>query len=126
MLAIRFAHQNTTLGPVKGYSYDGVTYFHSIPFAAPPTGDRRFKAPEPATPWTDVLDVTGQPNICSQIKIIGDILMGHEDCMYLHVYIPDHDPAEQLPVLFWIYGGECSIEAARASVGSARCCRARP
>lgn len=45
------------------------------------------------------------PPICPQLKILNGIYMGHEDCLYLHVTIPEHDPAVKLPVLFWIFGG---------------------
>lgn len=95
----------TKYGPVKGGSFNGVTAFHSIPFGAPPTGQARFKQAQPPAPWTEVKDVTGMPNICPQLKLTKGIVLGHEDCLYLHVYVPDHDPSVKLPVMQWIYGG---------------------
>lgn len=55
---------NTTYGPVRGATEGGVDVFHSIPFAAPPVKDLRFKAPQPPASWTDVKDVSGMPEIC--------------------------------------------------------------
>lgn len=97
---------NTSYGPVKGFTSGTVQEWQSIPFAAPPTGPRRFAAPQPPTPWTDVKDATGLPWPCPQIKLDGDLLFGNEDCLYLRVYRPaDIAPGEQLPVMFWIFGG---------------------
>lgn len=57
--------------------------------------------PVPPTPWTGVKDVSGLPSICPQIDILGIDLFGSEDCLYLHVYVPEHDPTVTLPVMFW-------------------------
>ncbi len=40
--------------------------------------------------------------VCPQIKLFDIDVFGNEDCLYLHVYVPRHDPSEQLPVMFWI------------------------
>jgi para-nitrobenzyl esterase len=78
----------TSNGYVQGVIEDGVSVFHSIPFAQPPTGEARFTVPVAASPWEGTLDVSDLPNVCPQLKIDGDILLGDEDCLYLHVYLP--------------------------------------
>ena len=70
----------TTYGPVSGSVQNknniDLNVFHSIPFAAPPTGTRRFARPEPPTPWTSTKDASGFPNICPQLHIVGDLFLG--------------------------------------------------
>ena len=99
----------TAQGPVRGHESEGVAVFHSIPFARPPVGDLRFRPPAyPAEAWPSVRDVVGLPNICPQVKVVGDLYLGAEDCLYLHVYVPGAPaprPNAPRPVLFWIYGG---------------------
>ena len=83
-----------------------VEEFLGIPFAAPPVGDNRFRAPQPATKWTGVRDASKAGSICPQIRIVGPLGLGNEDCLYLNVYKPANATAEsKLPVMFWIYGG---------------------
>ena len=70
----------TTHGPVQGTvetaNSVAINVFHSIPFAAPPVGDLRFSRPQPPSNWADTKDVSGFPNICPQIHIIGDLFLG--------------------------------------------------
>lgn len=89
-----------------GYSDGTITTFHSIPFAAPPVGSLRFRAPQPPTAWSGVLDTTGLPEPCPQLKVDGTLFLGNEDCLYLQVYVPE-EPIDKgpLPVMFWIFGG---------------------
>lgn len=55
---------NTTYGAVRGETIGDVDIFHSIPFAAPPVHELRFKAPQPPTPWTGIKDVSAMPEMC--------------------------------------------------------------
>ena len=102
---------NTTDGPVKGASVNGTLIWRSIPFAAPPVGQLRFRAPAPVTPWSATRDVTAFPPACPQIKLDGQLFYGSEDCLYLTVYVPEAAAAaaavagQSLPVMFWIVGG---------------------
>ncbi len=57
--------------------------------------------PVPPEAWPGVKDVSADPDICPQIKLFNLDVFGSEDCLYLHVYVPDHDPTELLPVMFW-------------------------
>lgn len=65
----------TTLGSVKGYVDNGVNVFNSIPFAQPPTGNLRFRAPQPAKPWKGVKDASKLSWVCPQLKLDGDLLL---------------------------------------------------
>lgn len=57
--------------------------------------------PTPPTPWQGVKSVSAPPAICPQFKIFNADLFGSEDCLYIHVYVPQHDPGVSLPVMFW-------------------------
>lgn len=93
-------------GTVQGKLEDGVFVFHSIPFAAPPVGDFRFRSPQPVIPWQGTLNVTEVKSDCPQMPILGPTAKSvDEDCLYLNVYVPQTTNAESLPVMFWIYGG---------------------
>jgi len=100
-------------GAVKGaISADGkVRMFKGIPYAAPPVGPLRWKAPQPVASWTAVRDATAFGARCMQGNIFGDMLFRDsgpsEDCLYLNVWSPVSEVKKQplLPVMVWIYGG---------------------
>jgi len=102
---------DTPYGPVTGSSRTTATNtsyfsFQGIPFAKPPTGSLRLLAPEPPTPWSSPLDVSGDSRVmCPQLSetVSGDLL-GQEDCLYLNIYTPAMETAS-LPVMVWLYGG---------------------
>jgi para-nitrobenzyl esterase len=95
----------TDKGVVRGTAEDGVITFKGIPFAAPPTGDNRFKAPQPAAAWTETLVASEPGGICPQISPSTRAFAGEEDCLYLNVFAPDPMPEEPVPVMVWIHGG---------------------
>jgi para-nitrobenzyl esterase len=82
--------------------------FLGIPFASPPVGERRFRAPEPPASWSGVRPATEYGNAARQTShpIPGFAASGpqDEDCLYLNVYTPAAD-GKKRPVLFWIHGG---------------------
>jgi para-nitrobenzyl esterase len=87
----------------------GVRMFKGIPFASPPVGDLRWKAPQPPASWEGVRDATGFGPRCMQQSLFGDMNfrsngMG-EDCLYLNVWTPAKSADEHLPVLVYYYGG---------------------
>ncbi|XP_035435877.2 juvenile hormone esterase-like [Spodoptera frugiperda] len=103
----------TTLGPISGKILrtliKNVDYFGfmGIPFAAPPVGELRFMAPQPADPWDETLKATREKPACIQFN--NDVKKGQElgwygveDCLYLDVFTPAIDE-ESRPVIVFIY-----------------------
>ncbi len=109
----------TTRGVVRGREDDGVWVWQGIPYAAPPVGELRFRAPEPAACWSDVLDADGFGPACVQIDFEGGGLAttGEEDCLTLNVWSPvGAADGTARPVLVFIHGGANIIGSAREEV----------
>jgi para-nitrobenzyl esterase len=106
----------TGSGPVSGVpaADQAVVAFKGIPYAAPPVGDLRWRAPKPPVSWTAVRKADQFGNSCIQ-NIVEERkpwtyeFMAHnkigEDCLYLNVWTPAKSASEKLPVYFWLYGG---------------------
>jgi para-nitrobenzyl esterase len=86
-----------------------VRMFKGVPFAAPPVGDLRWKAPQPAPKWSGVRAADKFGSACLQTDVYGDIYFRdnspNEDCLTLDIWIPAQPAAPKLPVLVWYYGG---------------------
>jgi para-nitrobenzyl esterase len=89
-----------------------VRMFKSVPFAAPPLGELRWKAPQPAKKWEGVRTADKFGPACLQTDVFGDILQfmrdaqPNEDCLNLNIWIPASATASsKLPVFVWYYGG---------------------
>ncbi|MGW2477656.1 carboxylesterase/lipase family protein [Streptomyces sp. NPDC001665] len=116
----------TAGGPVQGAVTGAVRTFQGIPYAAPPTGERRWKKPQPARPWSGTLDARVPRSACAQptdqpIAIAGG---GSEDCLYLNVTTPAGRSARPRPVIVWIHGGSFAYGDG-ASYGAAKLAAAR-
>jgi para-nitrobenzyl esterase len=102
-----------TGGAVEGVSKDGIASFKGIPFAAPPVGELRWRAPQPVKPWQGVKKAHDFAPGPMQDKAFGASLGGpqiiSEDCLYLNVWTGAKNPGEKRPVMFWIYGGGFGI-----------------
>lgn len=98
-----------TGGNVRGAAGEGVDTFKGIPFAAPPVGPLRWRAPQPVLPWAGVRDATAFGHDCMQLPFPSDAApLGTapaEDCLTVNVWAPAGARGKKLPVLFWIYGG---------------------
>ncbi|WP_267396597.1 MULTISPECIES: carboxylesterase family protein [unclassified Sphingomonas] len=98
----------TTYGPIRGANEADVVSFKGIPFAAPPVGPLRWRAPQPAKPWSAVRDASAYAADCMQLPFPSDAApLGTapaEDCLYANVWRPA-GAAKTLPVMVWIYGG---------------------
>jgi len=90
---------STPLGRLQGTENDSARIFLGVPFAQPPIGKLRFRAPLPAKPWTGVLPAVTQPPAPMQA---GSARMS-EDCLYLNIFAPKRPGPH--PVFVWIYGG---------------------
>lgn len=96
-------------GELQGVVADGVASFKGIPFAAPPVGDLRWKAPQPVKPWTGVRKAgafgPGPMQDTRMIAMMGGSTEVSEDCLYLNVWTAAKSADEKRPVMVWIYGG---------------------
>jgi para-nitrobenzyl esterase len=102
----------TVQGKVHGKTInDGkVKAFLGLPYAAPPVGDLRWKAPEPPARWKGTRDATKYGAHCIQGHVFDDMVFQDsgpsEDCLFLNVYAPaSATKKSNLPVMFWIHGG---------------------
>ena len=99
---------NTKYGTVRGIPSEknaDHSIFKKIPFAKPPVGELRFTAPQEPDSWEGELLCDQFPAACIQHLRPGTKWEVSEDCLYLNVYTPAEKAGENLPVLFWIYGG---------------------
>jgi para-nitrobenzyl esterase len=101
----------TENGTVEGM-YDvttGLQHYYGIPFAKPPVGDLRWRAPQPASNWTGVLSTKEFKARPVQGVVFGDMNSRSEgiseDCLYLNVWTPAKRTQAGLPVLVYFYGG---------------------
>jgi para-nitrobenzyl esterase len=94
---------------------DQTWVWKAIPFARPPVGDLRWRAPREPLPWTGVRNPASFSTACTQYSsILPGVIHGTEDCLYLNVWRPK-GPDSGLPVYVWIHGGGNSVGSATTS-----------
>lgn len=109
----------TPSGAVRGIHSGRGAAFLGLPYAAPPTGSRRFRPPDEPSPWSGVLDASRLPAACPQPRmprLFGNLDPGadrfqeryDEDCLTVNVWTPAPDGARR-PVMVWLHGGWFAI-----------------
>lgn len=94
----------TPFGPISGTEENGVAKFLGIPYAKPPVGDLRFRAPQMVEPWQEPLAAVRYAKDPMQRNAALGPEHYSEDCLYLNIWVPEHTE-EKLPVMVWIPGG---------------------
>ena len=110
-------------GLVRGTTAGTVDEFLGLPYAAPPTGNLRWRPPAPPASWEGVRDATQFGPSCPQATVNNPYLPPgpiSEDCLYLNVYTPTSRSGGGggRPVLVWIHGGGLTVDGARNYDGS--------
>ena len=115
-------------GMVQGYQLPTLSVFKGIPYAAPPTGPLRWRAPQPAVSWQGIRDATKPSQPCTQnvhgtdnflqplaaaygVNYVPETLTPSEDCLYLNVFTPALNPNAHFPVMVWLHGGSNRVGA---------------
>ena len=96
-------------GILEGINESGIKVFKGVPFAAPPVGDLRWKAPQPVQKWDGIRKADEFGPNPMQENVFGDMMFGtkkmSEDCLYLNIWTPAKTMDEKLPVFIYFNGG---------------------
>lgn len=95
----------TEQGAIEGKLESGVEVYRGIPFAAPPVGNLRWRAPQAPAIRNQVLKAFKNGAKSLQVNLITQQVSGSEDCLYLNIWAPKNPTGEKLPVMVWIHGG---------------------
>ena len=99
------------LAGAQGASPD-IRVYRGVPYAAPPVGDLRWKAPQPVAAWKGVRQATEFSKACWQTPYPAAAAIYQaplpplsEDCLYLNIWTPAKSVNDRLPVMVWLHGG---------------------
>jgi para-nitrobenzyl esterase len=96
---------STSYGDVQGLNQGTTCAFLGIPYVAPPTGNNRWRPPQPAAPWAPtVLNATTPPPNCPTVFPAG-APQGVEDCLKLNIWVSNPAPSDPVPVIVWLHTG---------------------
>jgi para-nitrobenzyl esterase len=108
----------TDAGSISGLQQDGLRVYLGIPFAAPPTGELRWRPPAPVQPWSGVKETKAfGPNPPQQAPLNASVVTS-EDCLYLNVWTPAQSADDKLPVMVFFYGGGFNTVEGGGAVGN--------
>ncbi len=105
-------------GSISGLEQNGLRVFLGIPFAAPPTGELRWRPPMPVQPWSGVKETKTFGANPPQQSPLNPAVVTSEDCLYLNVWTPAKSADEKLPVMVFIYGGGFNTVEGGGAVGN--------
>jgi para-nitrobenzyl esterase len=118
--------RTTTTGAVVGLSDQHSTHaWLGIPFAQPPLGELRWRAPQPLAAWQGTRAALAHSEHCAQLRLFAlgneHATSGSEDCLYLNIWAPQFAPeqaaSQRLPVMVWIHGGGNTLGFADSTRG---------
>jgi hypothetical protein len=97
-------------GQVQGANLGATCAYLGIPYGASTAGDNRWRPPQPPSPWTGLLNVTGTPTPpvgCASVSFFGTTpsFGGDEDCLKLNIWVRNAFPDAPAPVLVWLHTG---------------------
>ena len=128
--AVLSSDVTVTQGALQGSPRDasGVLAFKGIPYAAPPVGPLRWRAPQPPLPWTGVRDATDFGQRCMALPGRGLAKLdgpASEDCLFVNIWTGARSPGEKRPVMVWIHGGAFQFGAGASPTRMGRIWRPR-
>lgn len=104
-ISVKGTTAQTQSGAVQGALAANILAFRGIPYAAPPVGDSRWKAPQPPISWMGTRDASTFGNVCTQLDA-NNQPFGSEDCLLLNIFVSSQTPhGQQQPVMVYIHGG---------------------
>jgi para-nitrobenzyl esterase len=94
----------TKSGAVQGILAKNILAYRGIPYAAPPTGNLRWRPPQPPASWSGIRDASAFGNLCPQITADNQ-LVANEDCLVLNIFVGQPPSSNPLPVMVFFHGG---------------------
>ncbi len=110
--------RTTTGGQIEGLSIaeDSVLVWYGVPYAEPPVGELRWKAPQAVTPWSGVKETKAFTHMALQASYGSPEPVGSEDCLYLNVYRPN-TAETHLPIMVFVHGGGNQSGTSQSLIG---------
>lgn len=105
----------TKQGAIRGTTEGKTLAFKGIPYAKPPVGLLRWRAPEAPIPWHGIRDGSRFGLVCPQL--VGKEVIGNEDCLTLNVWRPQRIQSKPLPVMIFLTGGGNHVFSGQGSPG---------